>query len=249
MYARTTTQTFTVFPAIDLRKGQVVGPRRDDSTKQTVYDTNPAAAARRWIKAGARWLHVTNLDAALGAENPHTVEALTEILKIAKTHGTRTQISGGLDSLEKIAKVLNMGYNRAVLGSSVVRQPFILAAALDRWGPERIAICLDPGSESPARPTSPGRNPVALARWFTQMGLRWLVMRSEESGLAGDLSGTAALSEAAPLNVIAANGVERLEDVLAARRSGLAGIVINRALYEGRIDPARLFAEMEAVLE
>ena len=245
MYTRTAAQTFTVFPAINLRKGQVVGPRRDDSTKQTVYETRPAAAARRWINAGARWLHVTDLDAAAGIDNPHTREALTQVLKIAKTNGVKTQISGGLDSLESIARVLNMGYNRAVLGPAVVRQPFVLAAALDRWGPERIAICLDAGSEfgEPARDAR--RSPVALARWFAQMGLRWLVLKPEDPQQAGGLNSLAFLSDTPALNVIAAYDAERLEDILEACRSGLAGIVVNRPLYEGRIDPARLFAEID----
>ncbi|HZW02499.1 MAG TPA: HisA/HisF-related TIM barrel protein, partial [Anaerolineaceae bacterium] len=207
MYPRTSTQTFTVYPAIDLRKGQVVG-------RQTVYDSNPASVARRWVKAGARWLHVTNLDAAQGADNPYTQEALTAVLKAAKSGGARTQIGGGLNSLDQVARVLNMGYNRAVLGSAAVRQPFILAAALDRWGPERIAVHLDVcaggWSEPPAEETRPASSPLALARWFAQMGLRWLVVTGSDA--AADLADLAALSEATPLNVIAA-GADSLEDV------------------------------------
>lgn len=239
---------FTVYPAIDLRAGQVVRLKEGDPQRQTSYSTEPAATARRWIEAGARWLHVVNLDGAFGEAQAANYRALEAILAEASRSGVPVQFGGGLRSVGAIRSALDMGVQRAVLGTVIVEQPEVLVEALAAWGAERIAASLDARngrvqvrgwqSDTPLMATD-------LARKLHTQGLRSLVFTDIardglQTGL--NLSATIALACDSGLKVIASGGVSRLEDVAQAKAGGLSGAIVGRALYEGAIDPLQLFA-------
>lgn len=240
--------TFTIFPAIDLRGGQVVRLREGDPARQTSYSTDPAAAARRWITAGAHWLHVVNLDGAFGEASSANQQALVAILGVAVPAGVPVQFGGGLRSTESIQAALEKGVTRVVLGTVIVERPEVLAGALNRWGAERIAASLDArdgrvaarGWQSPTELLA-----VDLARALQAQGLHWLVFTDiARDGLQTGLNlpATLELARESRLGVIASGGVSRIEDVEEARTAGLAGAIVGRALYEGSVDPAALFA-------
>jgi phosphoribosylformimino-5-aminoimidazole carboxamide ribotide isomerase len=238
---------FIVFPAIDLRGGQVVRLKEGDPNRQTQYSSDPAGAARRWIEAGTSWLHVVNLDGAFDQPDSANREALQAILAAAAQANVPVQFGGGLRSLQAIEAALQAGVSRAIIGTLAVDQPAVLEEALARWGAERIGVSLDArGGLVQVRGWQAATSTAArsLAQDLHQKGLRWLVFTDiARDGLQTGLNlpSTVELAQASGLNVVASGGVSRLEDVQAARQAGLAGAIVGRALYEGAIEPQALF--------
>lgn len=238
---------FIVFPAIDLRGGQVVRLKEGDPNRQTQYSSDPAGAARRWLEAGTTWLHVVNLDGAFDQPDSANRGALQAILAVAAQAKAPVQFGGGLRSLEAIAAALQAGVSRAIIGTLAVDQPAVLEEALARWGAERIGVSLDArGGLVQVRGWQAATSIAArdLAQDLRQKGLRWLVFTDiARDGLQTGLNlpSTVDMAQSSGLNVIASGGVSRLEDVQAARQAGLAGAIVGRALYEGAIEPQALF--------
>lgn len=238
---------FTVFPAIDLRRGQVVRLSEGDPARQTQYASDPAAVARRWLSAGANWLHVVNLDGAFDQPDAENRRALAGILAAAQEAGAQVQFGGGLRSLAAIEAALSLGIRRAVLGTLAIEQPELASAALQRWGAERIVLGLD-ARDGLARArgwqSGAGRTAIEVANSFLPHGLKWLVYTDiARDGLQTGLNlpATIALAEATGLRVIASGGVRGLADLDAARAAGLAGVIVGRALYEGNLPVDGLF--------
>jgi len=240
---------FIIFPAIDLRGGQVVRLKEGDPLRQTNYSPDPAQVARRWIEAGARWLHVVNLDGAFDQPDLANRRALEAILQTATQSSVKVQFGGGLRSLEAVSAALQAGVDRVILGTLAVEQPEVLAEALRLYGPERIAASLDAREGKVAVRGWQSATPLSavdLARSLSEQGLRWLVFTDiARDGLQTGLNmaSTVELARASGLNVIASGGVSSLSDVTASRAAGLAGVIVGRALYEGAIDPVLLFQE------
>lgn len=134
---------FTLYPAIDLRKGRVVRLRTGDPAQQVVYSMEPARMAQKWLASGAAWLHVVNLDAALGEDDFASQAALDNILQETAQAGVKVQLGGGLRSLEAIQSTLDRGVERAVLGTAAALQPELVYQALKQFGPGKIAAGLD----------------------------------------------------------------------------------------------------------
>jgi phosphoribosylformimino-5-aminoimidazole carboxamide ribotide isomerase len=238
---------FIVFPAIDMRGGQVVRLKEGDPKRQTNYSTDPAGTARRWLEAGASWLHVVNLDGAFGEPGSANAQALQAILREAQRAGVPVQFGGGMRSLDAIEAALEAGVTRVVLGTMAVEQPQVLAEALARWGAECIAVSLDARDGRVQVRGWQNDTPLLaseLAVSLRQSGLRWLVFTDIardglQTGL--NLAATVKLAQSSGLSVIASGGVSTLADVQQAKQAGLAGAIVGRALYEGAIDPADLF--------
>ncbi len=231
--------TFTLYPAIDLHRGHVVRLAQGDLNRQTVYAHDPAAMAEKWLHEGATWLHVVNLDGAFGQEDRANQEALQAILRVAAAHRARVQFGGGLRTLEAVARALEMGVARVVLGTLAARQPEAVAEALRRWGAERLAVGID-AREGHVQVSGwvedTALEATAFARRLADMGLRTVIFTDIardglQTGLA--LEATVALQQASGMDVIASGGVASLDDVRAAQRAGLAGVIVGRALYEG----------------
>ena len=245
-----TQRGFIVFPAIDLRAGQVVRLKEGDPARQTSYSSDPAGIAKRWIDAGAAWLHVVNLDGAFGRSGNANDGALEAILtETARTcSSARVQVGGGLRTLEAIESVLSQGVARAIVGTLAIEQPELLKEALARWGAERIGVSLD-ARDGRVQVRGWQRDTSLLAvdsaRELARSGLRWLVFTDiARDGLQTgiNLRATIELAQSSQLSVIASGGVSSMEDIHRARAAGLAGAIVGRALYEGSIDPAELFA-------
>jgi phosphoribosylformimino-5-aminoimidazole carboxamide ribotide isomerase len=237
-----------IFPAIDLRQGRVVRLRHGDPNQQTVFSDDPTAVARQWANDGAKWLHVVNLDGALdgvATAVQANLNALAEIVAV----GPPVQFGGGLRSLTDIEKALELGVTRVVLGTMAIERPDILQTALAQFGPERIVVGLD---------ARDGR--VAIRGWQEESGLEVTAVGQQmrEMGLTtalhtdigrdGDLRGvngpaSSDLAQAAGLQVIASGGVANLADVRALLPlPGICGVIVGRALYEGRVTVGELLA-------
>ncbi len=234
-----------VYPAIDLRQGRVVRLKQGDPAQETFYVDDPLAVARRWLDAGAGWLHAINLDGAFGESSCRNLAALEQILGT----GLRVQFGGGLRDLHSVRDVLQLGVHRAILGTAAVEDPTLVEQALETWGPDRIAVAIDAcqgivrthGWRQDSALTA-----VNLARRCAEIGVRWLIHTDvARDGMARGLNveasrrlaleAGAVLEASENLHVIASGGVSDVGDVERACNAGLSGVIIGRALYEGTV--------------
>jgi phosphoribosylformimino-5-aminoimidazole carboxamide ribotide isomerase len=225
-----------LFPAIDLKAGRVVRLSQGQSSRETTYHLDPVAQAERFVAAGARWLHVVDLDRAFG-----TGENLELIGRIARQvgGGARIQVGGGIRSLDALSAVLDLGVTRAVLGTSAVIEPAMVPQALALAGPERLAIGLDArGTRVAIRGWVETTDLVVddVCRRILTAGVRTVIYTdvARDGMLTGpDLEGAKRLMDLGA-EVIASGGVSTLEDLRAAGVARLYGAIVGRALYEGR---------------
>jgi phosphoribosylformimino-5-aminoimidazole carboxamide ribotide isomerase len=237
-------EAFTVYPAIDLRAGRVVRLAQGDPARQTVYGHDPGEVARQWLAAGARWLHVVNLDGAFGDRDAENQKALAAVLEATRKSGGQgcVQLGGGLRSLDDVARALSLGVGRAILGTIAIEAPELVSEAVVRFGADRIAVGIDV-HEGRARVRGwterTELDPVTLGKELYHLGVRTVVFTNiARDGVGGgvDVVATQQLAEATGLCVIASGGVTSLADVRHVKAAGLSGVIIGRALYEGQID-------------
>lgn len=230
--------TFTLYPAIDLRHGQVVRLKYGDPDQQTTFSDDPVATAQRWLDAGAEWLHVVNLDGAFdqaGVANWQILPHLTQL-------GTKVQFGGGVRSLGDIERALRAGVSRVVLGTVTVEEPELVAAALRHFSPSTIAVGIDARDglvKTRGWQTETPLTALELAQRMAGLGVETII--HTDIGRDGVLVGvnaaaTVQLAQATGLQFIASGGVASLADVQATMQAGLHGLIIGRALYEGKVD-------------
>jgi phosphoribosylformimino-5-aminoimidazole carboxamide ribotide isomerase len=234
---------FQLLPAIDLRGGQVVRLSEGDFDRETVYGTDPAEVARGFVAAGARWIHVVDLDGARDGSRRQT-EAVSRIVAAAGK-GIACEVAGGLRDEEAVAAVLGAGAVRAIVGTAALWNPDFAARLIARFGAERIAIALDVREGMAiGQGWVPGASGVpvgdALAALSDRGARTFIVTAIERDGLlAGpnlDLLGR--MVELGRGEIIASAGVSSLADIAAVRSIGCVGAVVGRAIYEGRLDLA-----------
>jgi phosphoribosylformimino-5-aminoimidazole carboxamide ribotide isomerase len=226
-----------IYPAIDLRGGKVVRLREGDPNRQTVFSDDPAATARQWIADGAAWIHMVNLDGAFAKANDNGA-----ILEAVAARDVNVQFAGGLRSLDDIARALDRGASRIVLGTIAVHQPQIVAEAVERWGAEQIGVALDARD---GKVTTHGwqqateMTPVEFGGQMRALGVRHALYTdvNRDGGLSGsNVAGTIALGRETGLQVIASGGVSTCDEIRQLAASGaVAGAVIGMALYEQRL--------------
>ena len=232
--------SFDVIPAIDLRSGQVVRLKQGDYAQQTTYAADPRALAQHYADAGARWLHLVDLDGARSGQ----LDNLAVIRSIA-ADGMQVQAGGGVRDEVDLQRLFDAGVQRAVLGSVAIRDPELVASWLDKHGAERLTLALDT-RRIDGRWTLPSagwteteaRTLDELAPWYAARGARHLLCTDiERDGmLAGfNLDLYRHLAGTVPsLAVQASGGVRSLDDIRAAREAGAQGVILGRALLEGR---------------
>jgi phosphoribosylformimino-5-aminoimidazole carboxamide ribotide isomerase len=231
-----------VFPAIDLKGGQVVRLAEGDMDRATVYGDDPAAQAQRFAEAGADHLHVVDLDGAFAGKsvNPRAVEG------IIKAFPGKVQLGGGIRDRAAIDRWLSLGVDRVVIGTAALTDPdFVKAAARDL--PGRIVVGVDARDGFVATHGWAEVSDVAvadLAARFADAGVAALLFT--DVGRDGLLKGcnvraTIALARHTTIPVIASGGVADITDILQLARSaseGIEGVITGRALYDGRLDLA-----------
>ncbi len=238
-----TENSFEIYPAIDLRQGQVVRLVQGDPQRQTVYAQEGSQAALRWLQAGARWLHVVNLDGAFENEaaSVRNRRAVDSILPLAARFGAQVQLGGGLRTLQAVEDALSAGVSRAVLGTAAITDPQLVASALQRFGGERVAVALDARQGQALLrgwQSESGLQAHEVAQRLAKQGLRTLIytdVARDGTGAGVNWPAAQQLAQASGLQVIASGGVNSLEDIRQVRQAGLAGVVIGRALYQGRL--------------
>jgi len=225
-----------VIPAVDIMKGKVVRLVRGDPRLASSYEHlgDPVSLARRWESEGARFIHVVDLDAALGmGRNLSVVELLVNSVDVP------VQVGGGIRSLESARKLLSIGVERVIIGSLVFSDSSAVKTLLEEAGAKHVVIALD-NREGIVMirgwKTSAGITVDGAAEKFRKLGVKLFLVTSvaRDGTLSGpDLETLSGLCRCG-LDVIAAGGVRSIDDLLALKRLGVYGVVVGKALYEGR---------------
>ncbi len=241
----------TLYPAIDLKDGACVRLKRGAMDQATVYATDPAAQARAWQDAGFTWLHVVDLNGAFTGRSVNAA-AVAAILGVARVP---VQLGGGIRDKAAIEAWLAAGIHRVILGSAAVKTPALVRAAC-RAFPGRIAVGIDAregfvATEGWAETSS--LSALDLARRFEDAGVAAIIYTdiARDGMLSGlNLAQTTELARRVTIPVIASGGVGSLDDLAALREAAsgtrIEGVIVGRALYDGRIDPAAALALFSA---
>ena len=228
-----------LYPAIDLKDGRCVRLLRGDMAAATVFNADPADQAKRFATAGFRWLHLVDLNGAIEGKpvNGAAVEAILAAVTLP------VQLGGGIRDLARIEDWLAKGVRRVILGTVALTHPALVRKACKRF-PERIAVGIDARGGKVATEgwvKTSETTALDLARAFADAGVAAIVYTDidRDGALAGvNVAATAALARAVKTPVIASGGVAGLGDIRALKAEGsIAGVVIGRALYDGRIEP------------
>jgi len=234
-----------VFPAIDIKDGRCVRLRQGDMARATVFNDVPSSQARAFEEAGFKWLHVVDLNGAFAGRSANA-PAIRAILG-ATTNPV--QLGGGIRDRVAIDSWLEAGVTRVILGTVAVRNPAVVKEAA-KAHPGRIAVGIDARDGYVAVEgwsESSSLSAIELARRFEDAGVAAIVFT--DIGRDGMLEGvnvaaTAELARAVSIPVIASGGVGGVNDIHALVDAGanIAGVVIGRALYDGRIHPGTALA-------
>lgn len=226
-----------LFPAIDLIGGCAVRLVKGDYAQKTVYSETPVEVARSFAEAGARYLHVVDLEGAKNGGTPN----LETIKNIVETDGLLVEVGGGIRSEEVIKKYLDVGVFRVILGTAAVQNPAFLEEMVQKYG-EKIAVGVDIKDGMVA---IKGWTEVSCESCFDfceklqKIGVKTIICTDiSKDGL---LSGTnlelyKVLSEKFSVDIVASGGVTTLEDVKKLSDMGLYGAILGKALYTGNID-------------
>jgi phosphoribosylformimino-5-aminoimidazole carboxamide ribotide isomerase len=238
--------SFDLYPAIDLKAGQVVRLQRGDMALATVYAEDPAAQAAAFQAAGFAWLHVVDLDGAF-AGRPANAAAVRAILAAT---GAPVQLGGGVRDMATLEAWLEAGVARVIIGSAAVKDPAFVRAACAKH-PGRVAVGIDARDGMVATEGWAEVSTILatdLAKRFEDAGAAAIIYTDiERDGMLGgvNLEATLAMARAVRLPVIASGGVASLNDLAALAgvvSEGIEGVIIGRALYDGRIDPTAALA-------
>ncbi|WP_324664879.1 1-(5-phosphoribosyl)-5-[(5-phosphoribosylamino)methylideneamino]imidazole-4-carboxamide isomerase [Haloarcula sediminis] len=227
--------TFEVVPAVDMQDGQVVqlvGGER--GTEKTYGD--PVAAAKRWVDAGARTLHLVDLDGAFEGEraNADAIDAVID----AVGAGVDVQLGGGIRTAEDATALLVRGVDRVILGTAAVENPDIVAEISETY-PDSVLVSLDAKDGEvvvSGWTEGTGLDPAEAAQRYADLGAAGILFTDVD--VEGQLEGVrtepvAQLVESVDIPVIASGGVATVDDVLALQDAGAAAVVVGSALYEG----------------
>ena len=230
----------TILPAIDLLDGKVVRLAQGQRDQVTVYSTDPIAVAKRWVQAGATWLHVVDLNGAFDG----TYTNLAVARRIIDSCGISVELSGGIRTKETLSNALAAGAARVVLGTKACEEPAFVQDASDRFG-AKIAVAIDAKAGqvvSRGWVSSTTFTPAALARSVTKLGVETIICTdvSRDGMLQGpNLALLSEVLDAGPKQLIASGGISSVEDLHQLKTlesRGLIGAIVGKALYEGTID-------------
>ena len=230
---------FTIYPAIDMRGGNCVRLLQGDYGQETVYGDSPFDMAKSFADMGAEWIHMVDLD---GAKDGNPVNE-QHVLKAAQDlKGVSIQVGGGIRNENQVARYLENGISRVILGSVAVRDPEFATEMIQKY-PGQIAIGLDGKSGKVATDgwlKTSEWTVVDLGKFFADKGAEWFIFTdiANDGMLTGpSVKETAELARETGKHIIASGGMSQLEDIVslkAYQSAGIEGVIIGKALYENR---------------
>ena len=226
-----------LYPAIDLVGGKAVRLYKGDYARMTVYSDDPVSVARDFQAAGAKRMHLVDLEAAKSGvpENAETIRAILENTDLF------LEVGGGIRNMQTLEAYLSLGVDRAILGTAAVTDPAFLREAVAKYG-EKVAVGVDLKDGFVAIKGWTETSELTADAFFAQMeqlGVKTVICT--DISRDGAMKGTnrelyQALSEKFSIDLIASGGVSSMEDILALKEMGLHGAIIGKAYYTGAID-------------
>lgn len=226
-----------IFPAIDLYEKKAVRLFKGRYDEMTVYSDNPLSVARDFVSAGAKYIHLVDLEGARDGNTPN----IDVVEQIAKNTDLFVEIGGGIRSMDVLDRYFSIGVNRAILGTAAVSDEEFLKAAIAKYG-EKIAVGADVADGYIAIKGWVEKSTYTLDEFFSKMqslGVKTIICTdiSKDGAMKGtNLSLYKELSEKYSLDIIASGGVSSIEDVIALRKMNMYGAIIGRAYYTRAID-------------
>ncbi|MGH2884278.1 MAG: 1-(5-phosphoribosyl)-5-[(5-phosphoribosylamino)methylideneamino]imidazole-4-carboxamide isomerase [Solirubrobacteraceae bacterium] len=238
-----------LLPAVDILEGKAVRLTRGDFDQRTVYDADPLDAALRWVEAGARRLHVVDLDGARRGA-PMNLE---QIRRIVSTVEVPVQVGGGLRTIESVREVVRAGATRVVIGTAAYTDIDFLDQAVAEYE-DRVVVSIDARAGKLAGAGWTEQTEIPIEAVIEQLGARgvqrYVYSSIDRDGMLGgpDLDGARRVAEAVRGTYAYSGGVSTLDDLRALvelRQVNLRAVIVGKALYEGRFT----VAEAQAVLD
>ncbi len=226
-----------IFPAIDLYGGKAVRLFKGNYAEMTVYSENPIEVARDFEAAGAKFIHMVDLEGARDGTTPN----LAIVADVARNTSLYVEIGGGIRDMETVEKYLSAGVGRVILGTAAVTNPAFLREAVATYG-DKIAVGADVKDGMIAIKGWLEQSAYTLEAFLAEMqtvGVKTVICTDISKD--GAMKGTnrelyKALSEQFSLDIVASGGVSSMEDVVALRDMGLYGAIIGKAYYTGAIN-------------
>ncbi len=228
-----------IYPAIDLKNGKCVRLYKGDMNKDTIYNDDPAAQALDWARAGFSWIHVVDLDGAIGGM-PANHNAIRSIIK---TVDIPVQLGGGIRNLSMIEKWLEEGINRVILGTAAVNNPELVKEACNLF-PDQIAVGIDARAGKVAVKgwvEESNIEATELAKMFEDAGVSTIIYTDidrDGTGEGVNIISTISLAQSTSIPVIASGGVGSIDDIKLVRDAheyGVKGVIVGKALYDKTI--------------
>jgi len=240
-----------LYPAIDIKGGRCVRLLQGKADAETRYFDDPVEPAKHWQAAGAQWIHVVDLDGAFTG-NPQNLDALGRIAAL----GVPVQFGGGMRSADNVRAALEAGASRVVVGTRACADADFVRELARGFG-EKVAVGIDAKDGKVAVKgwvDVTEKTALELAREVAAMGIQTIIYTdiSTDGMLTGpNLAAQREMCEAVPAHIIASGGVSQPEDItalaaLAGELPNLHGVIIGKALYEGRVDLAKALASLKA---
>lgn len=237
------TSDFDILPAIDLRGGRVVRLEQGDFDRETTFSDDPVAVAVAFADAGATWLHVVDLDGARNGMPAHAAVIKTIVASVGER--VAVEVAGGLRTEASVVEVLATGASRAVVGTAALADPAFVGALVRAHGPARIAVAIDVREGQAVghgwTSDAPTVDAVAAIQRLADAGVSTFeVTAIDRDGTHGgpDLALYERLLALHAGSIIASAGISSAADIAAVRNLGCAGVIVGRALYDGRLSLA-----------
>ena len=236
-----------IYPAIDIRNGRAVRLLQGKADQETVYYDRPADAAKIWIQAGTKWMHMVDLDGAFTG-NSTNLEHVEEVAAL----GLKVQLGGGLRDIDSVRAAFDAGVSRAVIGTRACSDPEFVQSLVQEFG-DKIAVGIDAKDGLVAVKGWVDTSDVGaldLAKRVSDFGVRTIIYTdiSTDGMMTGpNLAAQEEMLNHCSANIIASGGVSRMDDLaalaeLGSRYDNLDGVITGKAIYEGAIDLAEALA-------
>ncbi|HZK44189.1 MAG TPA: 1-(5-phosphoribosyl)-5-[(5-phosphoribosylamino)methylideneamino]imidazole-4-carboxamide isomerase [Syntrophomonadaceae bacterium] len=229
-----------LFPAIDIKDGQCVRLVQGRAEDKTVYSNEPANMAKEFENAGAKWLHIVDLDGAFSGK-PTNIKAIEAI---ANTINIPFQIGGGLRELADVERLLKSGASRVIIGTKAVNSSEFIKELLDKFGPDQIVLGLDAKNGMVATEGWVNTTEIPALEFGKQMheiGVKYAVYTdvAKDGLLQGPNFAATEKMTSTGLKIIASGGVSSIDDLKAIKEMevlGVIGAIVGKAIYENKID-------------